>query len=163
MPVLLGIDPGFATVGFGVIESVQGRLRFLDCGVIKTAPDLDFSERLDIIQRDLNSLLTAIRPDAAGVEELFFARNVTNALKVAHARGVILNALYQHHIPLFEFTPLQVKNNIAGHGTADKWQIQEMVKRSLKLSAHPKPDDAADALAIALCAERAFRASEQVK
>lgn len=152
--IILGIDPGLATVGFGVIESKEGQIKFLDCGVIKTSPNLELPERLSVIKHDTEKLLKSIKPDAVGVEELFFAKNVTNAIKVAHARGVILESIHKHGIPLFEFTPLQIKNNIAGHGTADKLMIQEMVKRLLGLPRHPKPDDAADGLAIAICAER---------
>lgn len=154
MPILLGIDPGLATVGFGVIESKGGHCRFLDCGVIRTKPELELAERLNIIKKDFLEILRGYKPDAAGVEELYFAKNVTNALKVAHARGVLLESLYEHKIPVVSMTPLQVKNNITGDGAAKKWQIQEMVKRLLNLDHYPRPDDAADALAIALCAER---------
>ncbi|MFC1729826.1 crossover junction endodeoxyribonuclease RuvC [candidate division KSB1 bacterium] len=157
MSIILGIDPGLATIGFGVIESNKGKLKYLDCGVIKTAPNLDLPERLNIIKHDTEKLLKSIKPDAVGVEELFFAKNVTNAIKVAHARGIILGAIFDSKLPIYEFTPLQIKNNVAGHGTADKWQIQEMVKRILGLNRHPKPDDAADALAIAICTERVFK------
>jgi len=157
MPVIMGIDPGLATVGFGVIKSDGNNLVYVDSGTIKTKPDLELPERLNIIKEDLLSLLKTYKPEAVGVEELFFAKNVTNAIKVAHARGVILECLFALKIPLINFTPLQVKKNIAGDGAADKWQIQEMVKRFLKLKAHPKPDDAADALAIAICAERVFK------
>ena len=154
MSIILGIDPGLATIGFGVIKNDGGHLEFLDCGIIKTSPDLDLPERLSVIKHDILKLLKSIKPDVVGIEELFFARNVTNAIKVAHARGVIVETVNSQHIPIVNFTPLQVKNNITGDGAAQKWQIQEMVKRLLDLKRHPKPDDAADALAIALCAER---------
>ncbi len=154
MPVILGIDPGLATVGFGAIEVSGNQFTYLDSGVIKTAPHLETAERLHIIRHDLKKLIQALKPQLVSIEELFFARNVTNALKVAQARGVILEEVYQHHIPTLSFTPLQVKNNIAGDGAAQKWQIQEMVKRLLKLPKIPKPDDAADALALALCAQQ---------
>jgi crossover junction endodeoxyribonuclease RuvC len=157
MSIILGIDPGLATVGFGVIEANKGKIKYLDCGIIKTKPDLELPERLHIIRHDTLKLLDSIKPDAVGVEELYFARNVTNAIKVAHARGVILESVYQKKIPVFHFTPLKVKNNITGYGNADKQQIQEMVKRLLNLPRRPKPDDAADGLAIALCAERIYR------
>jgi len=163
MSIILGIDPGLATVGFGVVESKGGKLKFLDCGIIKTAPTLEFPERLHIIKHDVLKLLNSIKPDAVGVEELFFARNVTTAIKVAHARGVIMESIYEKRIPIFNFTPLQIKNNIAGYGMADKWQIQEMVKRILHLSRHPKPDDAADALAIAICTERVLSTNACLK
>jgi len=154
MSVIIGIDPGLATVGFGIIKTDGGKVEYLDCGVIKTKAGLELPERLHIIKKDLLILLETFKPTVAGVEELYFAKNVTNAIKVAHARGVILESLYEKRIPLINFTPLQVKNNIAGDGRAKKWQIQEMVKRILHLKRHPKPDDAADALAIALCTER---------
>lgn len=152
--VILGIDPGLATVGFGVIESVNGKLNCLDYGAIKTKAGLPLSERLSIIHSDFSELLKEFRPDLIGMEELFFVKNVTNGLKVAHARGVILQQIDEAKIRLVEFTPLQVKNNITGDGGAQKWQVQEMVKRLLNLKKIPKPDDAADALAVALCAER---------
>lgn len=154
MAIFLGIDPGLATVGFGVIESQNGTLRFLDCGIIKTLPTTPFSERLGMIRSDLLELLMTYKPDCVGIEELFFAKNVKTALSVAHARGVIVEAVQSRGIDMCTFTPLQVKNNIAGDGAAEKWQIQQMVKQMLNLSAFPKPDDAADALAIAICAER---------
>ncbi len=157
MPIILGIDPGLATVGFGVVKSEKGVLEYLDCGIIKTAPDLEFPERLTIIKNDLIKILKSVKPDAVGVEEIYFAKNVTTGIKVAHARGVIVEAVNSLRIPIINFTPLQVKNNIAGDGAATKWQIQEMVKRSLNLKRHPKPDDAADGLAIAICAERVFK------
>ena len=163
MSIILGIDPGLATIGFGVIKAEKGCLKFLDCGVIKTEANLEMPERLGVIKHDILKLLKSIKPDAVGVEELYFAKNVTNAIKVAHARGVILEAIYEHRLPLFEFTPLQIKNNIAGYGNAKKWQIQEMVKKFLNLSRLPKPDDAADALAIAICTERVSSASASLK
>lgn len=162
MSVILGIDPGLATVGFGAIEVKNGVMSFLDCGVIKTKPELDFPERLSIIKKDIDHLISAIKPDAIGVEEIFFGKNVTNAIKVAHARGVIVESINRNGIPFFEFTPLQIKNNVAGYGAADKLQIMEMVKRILKLSHHPKPDDAADGLAIAICTERVFSNASQL-
>jgi len=160
MPIILGIDPGLATVGFGVIKSESGNLFYVDSGVIKTKPDISLPERLNAIKNDFLFLLNTFKPDAVGVEELFFAKNVTNAIKVAHARGVILECLFSLRIPLINFTPLEVKKNISGDGNAQKWQVQEMVKRFLKLKRHPKPDDAADALAIAICAERVFNNSK---
>ena len=159
MSVVLGIDPGLATVGFGVIKSQGGNLVYVDCGVIKTKADTELPERLNAIKKDFLHLLKTHKPDAVGVEELYFAKNVTNAIKVAHARGVILECLFEKNIPLINFTPLQVKKNITGDGAAQKWQVQEMVKRFLGLNRHPKPDDAADALAIAICAERVFKNS----
>ena len=114
-------------------------------------------KRLSVIKHDILKLLKSIKPDAVGVEELYFAKNVTNAIKVAHARGVILEAINDFRLPIYEFTPLQIKNNIAGYGNAEKWQVQEMVKKFLNLKRIPKPDDAADALAVAICTERLFK------
>lgn len=155
--VFLGIDPGLATVGFGVVRGERDSFSYVDCGVIKTPATMPFETRLAVIQKDFEKLFEAFHPDAVGVEELFFAKNVTNALKVAHARGVILAQIADHGIPLFEFTPLEVKNNVCGYGQADKKQLQEMVRRLLHLNAAPRPDDAADALAIALCAGRVYK------
>ena len=157
MSIILGIDPGLATIGFGIIEKDGSNLKFVDCGIIKTSPDLDLPERLSVIKHDILKLINSVKPDVVGVEELFFAKNVTNAIKVAHARGVIVEAVHSKRIPIINFTPLQVKNNIAGDGAAKKWQIQEMTKRILNLTCYPKPDDAADALAFALCAERTYK------
>lgn len=154
MSIYLGIDPGLATVGFGAIESDGRNIRYLDHGVIKTPASMELPERLFVIKRDILKIIKALKPSAIGVEELFFARNVTNAIKVAMARGVIVESIYALSVPIFEFTPLQIKNNITGYGAADKLQVQEMVKRLLKLNRHPKPDDAADGLAIAICTER---------
>jgi crossover junction endodeoxyribonuclease RuvC len=163
MTVILGIDPGLATVGFGAVKNDGGKLEYLDCGIIKTAASLDLPERLHIIKNDILDLLKSIKPDAVGIEELFFAKNVTNAIKVAQARGVIVESVYSMGIPIINFTPLQVKKNIAGDGAAVKWQVQEMVKRFLHLKRHPKPDDAADALAIAICTEQVFRSTHNSK
>ena len=160
MAVFLGIDPGLATVGFGVIRLQNKKPEFIDAGIIKTSPGTPLQERLLEIKKDIDELIRIYQPDGAGVEELFFAKNVTNAIQVAHARGVILERLAHHKIPLSEWTPLQVKNNICGHGQANKAQMQEMVKRLLDLNAPPNPDDAADALGIAILASRL---SEEIK
>ncbi len=162
MSVILGIDPGLATIGFGAIKVEGEKMQYLDCGVIKTSPNLDLPERLSVIKHDTLKLLELFKPDAVGVEELFFAKNITSAIKVAHARGVIIQTIADFRCPIYEFTPLQIKNNIAGYGQADKWQIQEMVKRILKLDRHPKPDDAADALAIAICTQQVSNANSSL-
>jgi len=154
MKYYLGIDPGLSEVGFGIIKAEKDRIEFVDCGIIKTTPKNTFSERLKMIKDDLTDILKMHKYSAVGVEELFFAKNVTNAIKVAHARGVVLETIEDKKLPLAEFTPLQVKNNICGYGKADKIMVQEMVKRMLNLKAHPKPHDAADALAIAICTAR---------
>lgn len=156
MFTILGIDPGLATIGFGVVEGERDDFKFVDCGVIKTNPADSLAERLAMIQKDVAHLFKTFHPAAVGVEELFFAKNVTNAIKVAHARGVILCEAAQAGLPILEFTPLQVKNNICGYGKADKKQLQAMVGRLLRLKKSPKTDDAADALGIAICAARAL-------
>ena len=151
---ILGIDPGIATVGFGVVESQGGRQSNIGCGVITTAPGQPLSDRLSQIFNDLGELIDVFRPDCAAVEELFFNTNLTTGISVAHGRGVILLALRQGEVPVYEYTPLQVKQAVVGYGRAEKRQVMDMVRRMLNLSAAPKPDDAADALAIALCHAR---------
>ena len=154
MKYYLGIDPGLSETGFGIIKAEKDKIEFIECGIIKTTPKNTFSERLKIIKNDLKKILKSHKFAAVGVEELFFHKNVTNAIKVAHARGVILETIEDKKLKLVEFTPLQVKNNICGYGKADKVQIQEMVKRMLNLKVRPKPYDAADALAVAICTSR---------
>lgn len=151
--VILGIDPGTATTGFGIIEKQKnGHWGALDFGVISTDKKLDDASRLLILANDLESIIKKYKPAVAGVEKLYFETNVKTAITVAQARGVILTTLARAHIPIHEFTPLQVKNIITGYGAADKKQMQFMIKREFNLKTIPKPDDAADALAIALCA-----------
>ena len=152
---ILGLDPGIAIVGFGVIEAQQGQFRSLTYGAIRTEAGLPLSERLEIIYNDLNQLLDAIKPDAVAIEELFFNTNITTGISVAHGRGILLLACRQKQIPIYEYTPLQVKQSVVGYGRAEKKQVMEMVRRMLNLAQVPKPDDAADALAIALCHGRA--------
>jgi len=149
---ILGIDPGTATTGFGVIESEGQQLKFIDGGVITTKPDIAMADRLVIIHRELSEIIAEYKPDLAAVELLYFATNVTTAMTVGQARGVVLLALSQSNIRIIEFTPLQVKQAVTGYGKAAKPQIQEMVKTLLKLDQIPRPDDAADALAIAIAA-----------
>lgn len=155
MKYFLGIDPGLSEVGFGIIKADGDKPEFVDCGIIKTTPKNTFAERLSIIKKDLEDILAMHKYEAVGIEELFFAKNVTNAIKVAHARGVIVQTIHDSKLPIFDFTPLQVKNNICGYGGADKLMVQEMVKRLLNLTTLPKPHDAADALAIAMCTAQA--------
>jgi len=152
----LGIDPGLSEVGFGVVELVDGARepKYVDCGIIKTHPDTPFPERLGIIKMDLQEIMKQYSIKAAAVEELFFVKNITNGIKVAHARGVIIEGLQSEGIPITEFKPSELKSNICGSGSADKKQVQEMVRRLLNLSALPKPHDAADALALAILASR---------
>ncbi|MFM2222567.1 MAG: hypothetical protein RLZZ78_824 [Armatimonadota bacterium] len=149
--IVLGFDPGTATTGFGVVESVNDVLRPIDVGVILTPADMPIEERLLSIYTDVNTLLDKYNPDTVATERLFFDRNVTNALSVGRAIGVILLAVAQRGLPWMEYTPMQVKTSVTGYGGADKNQIQQMVVRLLGLAEVPKPDDAADALAIAIC------------
>ena len=151
---ILGIDPGIAIVGFGLIESQRGRDTMLRYGAINTAAGLPLATRLLQIERDLEELLTLTKPDAMAVEELFFTNNITTGIAVAHGRGVILATAERMGVPLYEYTPMQVKQAVVGYGKAEKHQVMDMTKRLLHLSAVPKPDDAADALAIALCHAR---------
>jgi crossover junction endodeoxyribonuclease RuvC len=148
--IILGIDPGIATTGFGVIAIEKGLCTLVDCGVITTHKDLTHAERLVIVYEDLQGLVAKHQPQEVAVEKLFFSTNVTTAMTVGEARGVTLLALQQAHVPIYEYTPLQVKQGITGYGKATKKQVQEMVKNRLKLNTIPRPDDAADALAIAL-------------
>ncbi|MBR7081843.1 MAG: crossover junction endodeoxyribonuclease RuvC [Oscillospiraceae bacterium] len=152
--VILGIDPGIATVGFGVIETDGCRQRFIRCGAITTPAHVSLSARLFQIYNDLTELIKMFKPDAVAVEELFFNTNITTGISVAHGRGVILLAGEMSGVPMFEYTPLQVKQAITGYGRADKRQMMEMVRRLLNLKEAAKPDDASDALAIAICHAR---------
>ena len=147
---ILGIDPGYAIVGWGVIEHQGNHFRTLDYGAITTNAGGEFTARLETIYRDICRLLQAAKPDAMAIEKLFFNTNTTTAIDVAQARGVILLAAKQRDIPVFEYTPLQVKQAVTGYGRAEKKQIQAMVKTFLGLKSIPRPDDAADALAVAL-------------
>ncbi|MBR5094840.1 MAG: crossover junction endodeoxyribonuclease RuvC [Oscillospiraceae bacterium] len=151
---ILGIDPGIATIGFGAIETRGNRQKLLRCGVITTPAHTSLSSRLEQIFRDTGDLLSIFRPDAVSVEELFFNTNITTGIAVAHGRGVILLACQMAKVPIYEYTPLQVKQAVVGYGRAEKAQVMEMVKRICGLPAPPKPDDAADAVALALCHAR---------
>jgi crossover junction endodeoxyribonuclease RuvC len=148
---ILGIDPGTGIVGFGVVESAGGKLKMLDAGVIKTPVKQQDSIRLKTIYGELSEIIAQNKPDAMSVEKLFFAQNVTTAMSVSQARGVVLLCGEQENIPIFEYTPQQIKQAVAGYGKAEKPQVQEMVRTILKLKETPKPDDCADALAAAIC------------
>lgn len=148
---ILGIDPGTATTGFGVIETDGHKHTFVDAGVITTPAKQALELRLETIYDDLTELLKEHKPDHCAVEELFFAKNVTNAMSVSHARGVILLAIIKAGIDHSEYTPMQIKQAMTGYGKAEKQQIQEMVRIMLNMKSIPKPDDAADALAVAIC------------
>lgn len=151
---ILGIDPGYGITGFGLIEAQRGQYRLLNCGAITTPPNTDFSWRLEVIYNDMTELLMVSQPEAVAIEELFFGQNVTTGIGVAQSRGVILLAIQQAHVPVFQYKPMQVKQAVVGYGNATKHQVQDMTKRLLGLAAMPKPDDAADAVAIALCHAR---------
>lgn len=147
---IIGIDPGTATTGFGVIEKIGSKLKFVDAGVISTSAQKAMPDRLSEIHDGLNELIEHHKPQVIAVELLYFSSNVTTAISVGQARGVVLLAAGQHGVELAEYTPLQVKQAVTGYGRADKKQIQEMVKMILGLDGIPKPDDAADGLAIAI-------------
>ena len=151
---ILGIDPGVATVGFGVIDSDRAQQKMIQYGAITTAAGLPLATRLVQIAADLEVLIRQFQPDEIAVEELFFSKNITTGIAVAHARGVILYTAERLQIPVYEYTPMQVKQAVVGYGLAEKQQVMDMTRRLLKLKAVPKPDDAADALAIAICHAR---------
>lgn len=148
---ILGIDPGTGILGFGVIDADIGRkAKMVDAGVIRTSPDYTDSQRLLTIYDELKTVIEEFKPTVASVEKLFFAQNVTTAMVVSQARGVVLMLCEQHGLGVYEYTPLQIKQALTGYGRADKKQMQEMVRVVLGLSAIPKPDDCADALAAAI-------------
>ncbi len=155
---ILGIDPGTATTGYGIISSTKRKDEFelADFGVIATKSKLPDAERLAVLAKDLQHLIKKYKPSAVGVEKLFFTTNQKTVMTVSQARGVVLLIAEDYRIPIFEFTPLQVKNFICGYGKAEKKQVQYIIQKTFKLKAPPKPDDAADALAIALCAAHFF-------
>lgn len=148
---ILGIDPGYAIVGYGVIDYDNFSFKTIAYGAVTTEAGKPFSDRLGDIFDDLNTLIKTYNPDCLSIEKLFFNTNITTAIDVAQARGVILLAAQKSNIKIFEYTPLQIKQSITGYGRAEKHQVMEMVKNLLHLSSVPKPDDTADALAIAIC------------
>ena len=148
---ILGIDPGYGITGFGLIEAQRGQFRLLRCGAITTPPNTDFSWRLEVIYNDMTELLRVTQPDVVAIEELFFGQNVTTGIGVAQSRGVILLAIRQAGLQVYPYKPMQVKQSVVGYGNATKHQVQDMTRRILRLEKMPKPDDAADAIAIALC------------
>ncbi|NJK40545.1 MAG: crossover junction endodeoxyribonuclease RuvC [Acaryochloridaceae cyanobacterium SU_2_1] len=153
---ILGLDPGLASLGFGSIQvedssTQHSQLQLIDFGIIKTPADTDLGQRLQTIYEDLHHLITEVQPDLVALEKLFFYR-MGNTILVAQARGVILLVLAQHHLPIVEFTPAQIKQALTGHGAADKQAVQAAVARELSLDCIPRPDDAADGLAIAITA-----------
>lgn len=148
---ILGIDPGLAIVGYGVIDAEASRLKIVDYGTVETGPEMPLPRRLERIYAGVQALIAQFSPEAIAIEELFFYRNVTTAIAVGHARGVAMLACTQTDTDMFEYTPMQVKLAVTGHGHAQKAQVQQMVRMLLNLREIPRPDDAADALAIAIC------------
>lgn len=148
---IIGIDPGYAIVGFGIIEYVNSRFTVVNYGAVTTPAGINFNRRLEIIYGDICQILDTFKPESLAIEKLYFQNNQKTAIDVAEARGVILLAAVQRHIEIYEYTPLEVKKSITGYGQAVKKQVQEMTKRVLNLPAIPKPDDTADALAMAVC------------
>ncbi len=149
--IILGIDPGTATTGFGVIKSVDGELKLLDYGCIETSMIDPLPQRLNQIGNDLREIVTLWKPDSIAIEELFFSKNVKTAMHVAHARGAIMQKLAEEGCDIHEYKPSQIKEAVCGYGRADKKQVQRMVKMILNMDEIPRPDDAADALAVAIC------------
>ena len=151
---ILGIDPGYATIGFGLITAERAQVNMLTYGAITTPAGLPLSRRLYQIGTDMEDLIGQLKPDVISIEELFFNTNITTGIAVAHARGVILYTAQRMHLPVYEYTPMQIKQAVVGYGLADKHQVMDMTRRLLKLKSIPRPDDAADALAIAMCRAR---------
>ena len=148
---ILGIDPGYAIVGYGVLDYDHNKFDVVNYGAITTEAGTPFEKRLIEIYDDMNSLLDMFRPDCMSIERLYFTNNKTTGIDVAQARGVITLAAAQHCVEIYEYTPLQVKQAVVGYGRAEKHQVQEMVKNILRLKECPKPDDTADAVALAIC------------
>lgn len=151
---ILGIDPGMAIVGYGILEQNNADLRVLSSGSIRTEKTSRESARLLEIYNDMELIVDKFKPDAAAIEKLFFFRNRTTVMPVAHARGVILTVLEKYNIPIFEYTPMEVKQVLTGYGRADKKEVERMVKISLSTGNLPKLDDTIDAIAIAICHTR---------
>ena len=148
---ILGIDPGYAIIGYGLLDYVNSRFHTAGYGAITTDAEMPFSQRLVIIDDKIDKLYEAAKPDAISIEKLYFVNNVTTGIAVAEARGIILMRAERHRIPVYEYTPLQVKQAVTGYGKAEKAQVMEMTRALLGLESIPKPDDAADALAMAIC------------
>ena len=148
--VILGIDPGYAIVGYGVVNYVNNNFKPITFGAVTTPAGMDFPQRLDIIFNGITELIEKTKPDALSIEKLYFNTNTTTAIDVAQARGVIVAACAKRNIPVSEYTPSQVKQSVVGYGKAEKAQVMEMVRKLLKLEKVPRPDDTADALALAI-------------
>ena len=160
--LILGIDPGFEITGFGVVAYTANKFTVIEYGVVNTKAGELFSSRLEQIDDGIGSIVEKYRPDAMAIEELFFNNNAKTAIMAAHGRGVALLACSKRGVPCYEYTPLQVKQNVVGYGRAEKKQVQQMVKVILNLREIPKPDDAADALAIAICHAHSMLTAERV-
>ncbi|NLD82632.1 MAG: crossover junction endodeoxyribonuclease RuvC [Clostridiales bacterium] len=158
---ILGIDPGLATMGWGVVDAEGGRQQLVQCGALITPPDMPFPRRLHHLFLGVRELIVTYRPEEIVFEELFFAKNITTAITVASARGVALCACSESGLPLYEYTPMQIKQAVTGYGKADKQQVQQMVKMMLNLPAVIRPDDAADAVAAALTHAASGRMKDQ--
>ncbi len=161
--IILGIDPGIATVGYGVVECIGNKYSVLDYGAITTPADDHFPIRLQAIYRKLDEIIKKYNPQDLAIEELFFNKNVKTAIKVGHARGVEILVAANNHMEIFEYTPLQIKQAVVGYGRAEKAQVQEMVKILLNLKDRPKPDDVADALAVAICHGSSLKFKDQFR
>ncbi len=161
--IILGIDPGYGRTGWGVIEKVGGKWEVVDWGCVETSMKDSFVDRLVELSEELQKILKKYKPTRVGVEELFFAKNVKTAMKVAQARGVILLTFIQAGLPVDEFNPLQIKQALTGYGRAEKGQVERMVKMILKISKKIRPDDAADALAIAITCAESYKMTQKMK
>ncbi len=158
--IILGIDPGYAIVGIGVLEYAGNKFRPIEYNAITTHSSMSTSLRLKLIFEEIGAYLDKYKPDAVAIEELFFNSNQKTAIAVAQARGVLVAQAAVRGIPIYEYTPLQIKQSVTGYGRADKGQVQQMVKLLLNLNAIPKPDDAADALAVAICHAHSARTND---
>ena len=161
--IVLGIDPGYALMGWGVVEGQAGRLRLLGYGCVETKAGVPMQHRLRTLQLGVRNLVETYQPDEVAFEELFFSKNITTGMAVSAARGVALVAVAEKTDNLFEYTPMQIKQAITGYGKADKHQIQTMVRMMLSLGEIPRPDDAADALAVAITHANSMRAGQMFK
>lgn len=160
---VLGIDPGYAIVGYGVIDYEKNKFKVVEYGAITTEAGEDMNMRFKTIHEDLNSIIERTKPDFMAIEELFFNSNQKTAINVAQARGVLLLSALNHNVRIYEYTPLQVKQAVAGYGRAEKKQVQLLVKSLLGLNSVPKPDDTADALAIAICHAHSYNPRTAVR
>lgn len=160
--IILGIDPGYAIVGYGVLDYDGNKFKVIEYGAITTDASMDMFDRLKSIYDDLNTVIYRTKPDFMAIEELFFNSNQKTAINVAQARGVLLLAAMNNNIKIAEYTPLQVKQAVAGYGRADKNQVQQMVKLLLGLESVPKPDDTADAVAIAICHGHSYNPRREI-